>query len=1366
MDELVSKLVEQNQALIAALQQSSETKVQTQKVVGVTVSKYDENEESFDTYIERFTAYLDTQGVPVEQRGKVLISSLSAKMYNLLKSLLAPALPSEKTFEDLKTTLKNHLSPKPLIIPSRHAFLNRKQAEGESVSAYMAELRSLAVPCCYNAEMLNVMLRDVFVSGLRSRNILDRLFEEDDTGLDKTLNIALAMEKAVRGAKDVMGNSYDIKEFKVGKQNKQFKDSNPKGNGSFRGYEKKQGKDRACTRCTGVNHNSSNCKFKNSKCRNCSKVGHLEKACWNNPPNKPKKYVAQKKVDIDPSEDQIDSNIVPMFELKNKNSVQKRGPIMITVKIEGKLVSMELDTGGAVSVMSLDRFRKISGKDIKPTSTVFKTYKGDAVVPLGIVTVEVEYKNQKRDLNLYIVQENLDTILGREWLYEIQIDWPSLNAVQISTPIKNQLDKLLEDYRELFDDSIGEIKNYECKLELKPDARPVFCRPRIVPFALKGRVEEEIDRLEKDGIIEKCSISDWATPVVPVVKANGKIRLCADYSVTLNKHLKAQQHPLPRVEEIFSSLSDGKLFSKIDFSQAYLQMKMHTDSEELLTINTQKGLYKCKRLMYGVKAAPAVWQKYIEGVFQGLEGVEVFFDDARIAAPNVEVHFERLKKFLDRCLKNGLKINKEKSKFFQSEIEFLGFKVNEQGLSKTDEKIAAIKNAKVPKNIHDVQSFMGLVNFYGRFSKELATLAYPLHNLTKKGVPWKWDQSCKEAFENIKKEVCSDRILIHYDPNLPLILATDASPVGIGAVLSHRFPDGMERPISFASRTLTPTEQKYSQIDKEALGISWGVKKFYLYVKGRKFTLLTDHKPLVAIFGSKKGLPVCSATRLLHYALQLQGFDFDIEYRNTKEHGNADCLSRLPLESKELEIKDDIEMFQLTQIETMPVTAKDLARATAKDPELIPLLQTLQSGGLLEGREAEYGLQDGCILYGQRVCVPKCYRNKVLEELHHGHLGIVKMKAIARSFVYWKGIDRDIEVSAKKCGECAKHKSDPAKARVHHWEYPSAPWERIHVDFAGPIFEHTFLLVVDAHSKWLEVFPLKSTTSARTIECLRETFSRFGLPLVLVSDNGPQFTSFEFQNFLKSNGIKHKTCAPFKPSSNGQAERYVYTLKQSLRAMSNYPGTLRQKLHTFLMQCRKAPNATTLQSPSMLFLKREIRTRIDLVRPNTKLDTETRMRETNDFSDRFFRAGDKVSARNYRQGDTKWRVGTVISREGQLHYTVSVGGQLWRRHVDQLRDAGELTLPPAIVPYPAIPPIPDPDPRDVPSTSATSEGASVSEGPGAMVNQEVAMSCQDAHVQPTPTVPPRCPVRPEVPVPADPVRRSSRVRRPPKRLNL
>ncbi|GFU84690.1 uncharacterized protein K02A2.6, partial [Trichonephila clavipes] len=561
-------------------------------------------------------------------------------------------------------------------------------------------------------------------------------------------------------------------------------------------------------------------------------------------------------------------------------------------------------------------------------------------------------------------------------------------------------------------------------------ALPENCsRVRTVPFALKGRVENEIDRLEKEGIIEKVDSSEWATPVVPVVKSDGSIRLCADYSVTLNPNLIVPQHPLPRLDEIFGSLNGGKQFTKLDFKHAYLQMKVHPDSQKLMTINTLKGLYICKRLMYGLNGAPAIWQRYVDGLFQGMDGVKVFMEDARITGSDEISHFTALEEFFKKCREHGLKLNLNKS---------------------------------------------------------------------------------------------------------------------------------------------------------------------------RRFTLITDHKPLIAIFGSKRGLPVLAATRLLHYALILQSFEFDIIFRKTIEHGNADFLSRLPKTSEELEVKDDITIFQMSQIEALPVTSKELRQETSKDIELGPLLRALREGKDLQGREAQYTIEDGCIMYGQRVCIPRKFRKDVLEELHAGHLGIVKMKAIARSFVYWKNIDNDIEEAAKNCVDCARYKADPPKPKVHYWEYPSMPWERIHVDFAGPIFEHTFFLIIDAHSKWLEVYPMKVTTTKKTIECLRDSFARFGLPRVLVSDNGSQFTSYEFQRFMHKNGVRHKTSAPFKPSSNGQAERYVATLKQSLRAMHKYEDTIQQKLSTFLMQYRKAPNVTTTLSPAMLFLKRDIRTRIDLLLPELK----------------------------------------------------------------------------------------------------------------------------------------------------------------------
>lgn len=267
MKELVEQLVLQNQELIKALKEKSEQK---QEKFSVSFEKFDENEENFDSFMERFEAFLDIQNVPTTKRGKVLISSLNARLYNLLKNLLAPENPAEKDFNTLKKVLKDHLSPKALIIPSRHMFINRKQNEGESISNYIAELRSLAIPCEYKEDMLNTMLRDVFVSGLRDRNILDRLFQEDDIDLENTLKIALSMEKAVKGANEIMGKSAEMKAFKANKKGSKF---------SKQRYEKNKNetkktaknKNESCIRCLG-NHSKNNCWFKSSECRYCHRM--------------------------------------------------------------------------------------------------------------------------------------------------------------------------------------------------------------------------------------------------------------------------------------------------------------------------------------------------------------------------------------------------------------------------------------------------------------------------------------------------------------------------------------------------------------------------------------------------------------------------------------------------------------------------------------------------------------------------------------------------------------------------------------------------------------------------------------------------------------------------------------------------------------------------------------------------------------------------------------------------------------------------------------------------------------------------------------------------------------------------------------
>lgn len=609
-----------------------------------------------------------------------------------------------------------------------------------------------------------------------------------------------------------------------------------------------------------------------------------------------------------------------------------------------------------------------------------------------------------------------------------------------------------------------------------------------------------------------------------------------------------------------------------------------------------------------------------------------------------------------------------------------------------------------PSNVTELKSFLGLVTFYARFLPDLATIAQPLYELTQKDCNFEWLSQHESSFAQIKTEVASDRVLIGYDASLPLVIAVDASPVGLGAVLSHRMPNGEERPIAFASRTLNAAEKRYSQIDKEALAIRWGLFKFHHYLYGVRFTLLTDHQPLTHIFNPAKRLPQLSATRMLHYATELRIFNFDIQYRASKLHGNADCLSRLPLTSESLFSSvptvaqlDATAVHQLHQFEQLPVTARQVAKATVADPEMQTLLTNIREGKHLGDQDFKFSLLGNVIFHGSRVYVPPQLRKQVLMELHSGHFGVVKMKMLARSYIYWPKLDSDIEQLVRACPHCLQAMKNPPKVSTHTWIPASHPWERLHIDFAE-YKKHNLFILVDAYSKWPEVFVMQSQTSAAVIKVLQELFTRFGVPRTIFSDNGPQFTSSEFQHFMQKHNISHRTSAPFHPATNGQAERYVGTVKSALRALiTESPSTpIVQHINRFLFAYRRAPHTSTGTSPAERFLGRTLRSALDFLKPDTQKFAETER----SLHTRNFAIGEKVAIRNYASPTKPWLVGTVLSADGPVSYTVAVNGTFFRRHVNQMRSVHAtmpLTRPLAtqwtVLPSPAAPapgPLPQP----------------------------------------------------------------------------
>ncbi|CAC5419149.1 unnamed protein product [Mytilus coruscus] len=485
------------------------------------------------------------------------------------------------------------------------------------------------------------------------------------------------------------------------------------------------------------------------------------------------------------------------------------------------------------------------------------------------------------------------------------------------------------------------------------------------------------------------------------------------------------------------------------------------------------------------------------------------------------------------------------------------------------------------------------------------------------------------------KLLSSTKVLAHYDPNVNVELAVDASPYGLGCVISHKYENGEERPIAYASRTLTSAERNYSQIEREALAIIFGVTRFHQYLYGRKFTLITDNKPLSLLLGPKTGIPMLAASRIQRWAIQLSGYQYDVKCKSSSENANADGLSRLPLKETLCESPinifwEEVEKRNVQALNELPVSANNIKRETEKDSTLVKVKHATLYGwpkytdisNELKPYfrvKDELSMEEGCLLRGIRVIIPERYRADVLNELHVNHPGIVRMKGLARMHVWWPNLDTDIEITVRNCTACQNTQSAPPAATANPWIWPSKPWQR---------WTHT--------QNGLMLSECRVQHQKKTINALRCLFSSHGIPTEIVSDNGPQFTSSEFETFLKKNGVKHILSAPYHPSSNGEAERAVRTFKQAMKTVKNESGTLSEKLCRFLLGYRTTPHSTTKRTPAELFVGRRLRTRLDTLKPNINERMQRQRSKTKPCRD--IAKGEPVLVRDYRDNN-KWKQG-------------------------------------------------------------------------------------------------------------------------------
>ncbi|KRZ10689.1 Uncharacterized protein T11_7653 [Trichinella zimbabwensis] len=1227
---------------------------------------FNPQEGSWDTWILQFRSYLEINFISDSNLMRsCLLASLTPKAFEELRRSCLPTTPYDFTYDECVAKMKELYGRRVILMRERANFFRITQSDHQTPKQFANSLREAAGHCNFETFNTEAALVLQFINGMKNEEIKLRLLAKENIKLDEALSF-LEMYEEIHGCNSrvTMQDCHAVQETRALK---------PKGVSGI------------CHCCGEAGHFARKCKFQGSKCFKCGKQGHLAKVCKH--PQKLGKSQKQR-----PQNSWKDHKLYAdgIYAVK-----ERAHNFEVTVKINGKSTRMEQDTGAAVTIVTPECWKSIGSLKLKRATVMLRSFTGHEVNLKGETLVTVEGDTGTRKLLLRVAKNGATNVMGQDWinafragetLRSLLVNTKEVNAVESRT----QKDVCVE-FPEVFEDGLGHCTKVKAHVELKDGVVPVFRKPFPLAFAMHDAVEKELERYVDMGVLTPIDRSAWAAPIVTVKKPNGKIRICADFSTGLNDRLMVDSYPIPRPEDLYQALRGGKTFTKLDLSEAYLQVELDEESKKILVINTHKGLFHYNRLPFGVASAPAIFQKVMDTMLAGIPNVAAYLDDIILTGATDDEHRRTLKLVLGRLKEFGLRIRKEKCTFFQREVEYLGHILSSMGIRADPKKTAAIVNMPLPANIAKLRSFLGMCNYYTEFVPKLAELCSPLNQLLRKDTRWNWTGEHTKAVERVKRLLNSPLLLTHYHPEWPIVLAADASNEGIGAVVYHRLSDGTVKVIAHASKTLNAAQRNYGQIEKEALALVYGVKKFHKYLWGRRFTLLTDHKPLVSIFGSKKGVPQMAACRLTRWAIALMNYSFDIEYRSTKNFCQADCLSRLPSSSDELfdanfdhrEAEDELSVKQLIvelQAE-LPVTARVIAEATEKDSVLKQVKQFVLSGWPEKCpreelrsyfiKRTELSVSYGCLLWGIRTVIPMKLRSRVLMKLHDTHPGRERMVSMARQFCWWPAMNKDIEMKVQSCEGCATAQKNQAKVAVKPWEVADRPWKRIHVDFAGPVNGKMFMIVVDAHSKWPEVLHMPHITTEQTIESLKTVFTRFGFPEVLVSDNGTQFTATEFTIFCAENGIRHVTSAPYHAQSNGQVERFIDTFKRALKKSTNDRRPQKDRLREFLMTYRITPHPSTKLTPSEMFLKRRIRTVFDLMFPRGIENLEEQKRKMENTSgnraDRQFKIGETVMVRDYTRDRKLWREGVIVGQRGQVTWFVQVGRMTWKRHTNQMR---------------------------------------------------------------------------------------------------
>ena len=1125
------------------------------------------------------------------------------------------------TYEEAIAKLDKHFDIKRNIPYERCVFHETEQEVGESIDSYVTRLRKLTLYCEYEATTEDE-IRDQVIAKCKSSKLRKRLLQEPDLTLEKVLRIGKLMEQSDHQTRQIeqqngAGASADTKMDSFSELNKIKSDKWQHKSKHTSSGRPRHSQHRQCGRCGMKNHTSNNCRItKGKKCMKCGILGHFAKYCKTRSPKKAETHeVKANEIQKESSSDEESF----LFKIGDNNR-----PVY-PICVEDSVINMLIDSGSTLNIIDETTYWKLRTMPKLQNSTdkIF-TYSGQTPVKLkGTFNATVQAFGRETKAKIYVTEGSNGAILGQETAEKLNIlrVGPPEDSKHLSIKIINQdkhieqtthpkIQQVLDNNTEVFQ-GMGKLKGYQLQLHIDKTVTPVQQPIRRLPYHTRQKVSEELKRLITNDCIEKVSgPSTWINPIVVVPKPNGKIRLCLDMR-RANEAIIRERHQIPKVEEILTELHSAKYFSKIDLKEGYHQIELAEESRHITTFLTHEGCYQSKRLVFGVSSAFEQFQKIIEQTIADCPGTRSISDDILIWASSIDEMAQRLDKLFKTLHGKNLKINPSKCVFATKKLTFAGYSLTDKGTHPDPSKVDAVNNAKTPANATEVRRFLGLVNFCSQFIKNYATLTEPLRQLTRKGEPFVWNEKQQKSFVKLKECLTEASTMSYYQPKAETKVIVDASPVGLGAILKQRQTDGTFKPVAYASHALSSTEQRYSQTEREGLAAFWATQKFHYYLYDREFTIITDHKPLTKLLSSR-GNPT---PRLQRWLLKMQPYKYTIQYE--PGHTNAsDVLSRSPLPATD-QLSNDAEHFVNSLIyDAIPkaVTIEEIQEASRNDELLSKIKEQIETEKWLKEpaykpyyiSRRELWISGDIILKGSKLVIPMNLRERILSTAHQHHLGIVKTKGLLREKVWWPGIDKDVEQMIKLCHACQVTGSGAVNYEpLEVTKIPATNWHTVALDIQGPYPTKDYLIaLIDYRSRYPVVVRVKSINTQTVVKALDMIFSMFGYVYKLVADNGKQFMSDEFKQYLQRNGIKLRNVTPYSPWVNGEVERFNRSLKKANQAAYAENKDWREELNKFLLLYRTTPHATTGQCPATVFFGRNIKNNIPEYIPEQSPETE------------------------------------------------------------------------------------------------------------------------------------------------------------------